>query len=65
MPRRHWFPNRACALDFRTRNTPGSPQAQRGADKAALTRRARTRPVTLARTAASPPSDPPPRADRP
>lgn len=52
MAHRTWFSRGGFGLDFAGRNTPGTPAAQRGSDTAAVTRRARTRPVTLARSAA-------------
>ena len=52
MTGRYWFPRGAFALDYAARNRAGSDAAQRGSDKAAATRRRRTWPVTLARSAA-------------
>ncbi|MGX9981963.1 hypothetical protein [Methylobacterium fujisawaense] len=58
-PRRPIVPG-TFTLPFERRNRPGSPEAQRGSERAALTRRARTRPVTLARRAEPFPADPSP-----
>lgn len=52
MAHRTWFSRGGFGLDFARRNTPGTPAAQRGSEAAAVTRRARVRPVTLARSAA-------------
>ncbi len=49
---RYWSPRGAYALDYAARNHAGSDTDQRGSDKAAAARRRRTRPVTLARSAA-------------
>lgn len=59
--RRRWFPLRTFLLDYERRNAPGGPAAQRGAEAAAQTRRRRTRPVTLARSAADETPTPAPR----
>lgn len=54
MSARHNVGNRPQAGIFEARNTPGSPKAKRASEKAALTRRTRAQPISLAGPSGTP-----------
>ena len=62
--------HRARSTTYEARNTPGSPKAKRASEKAAVTRRTRAQPISLAGPSGTPSSvlerdDRPQTQDRP
>lgn len=57
-------PRQARIPTYEARNAPGSPKAKRASEKAAITRRTRAQPISLAGPSGTP-SSAPERDDRP